>query len=503
VAGYDKVLTRSKQVQKMTAFFEKIIIILLLLAVVFSALAHGVVDAWSVALLEILGVGAILLWSVAVVFEKGLKIHLPSLALPVVAFLVLGLLHCIAFKNGEGELRSLSADVEATRKTVFLLFFLCSSFLIAANLFVEKKRLYALVNFLIAYGMAMAMFALLQFFTWNGRFYWLKPNTQSVSPFGPFVSHNHFAGYMEMLIPLAIAMTLARGMKVEARLFYGFSALVMSTASVASLSRGGMISLAAMLLFIAFCKLFINASRRVESLKRGSSSLPRGAQPTGRRHPLSSPQRRMTLIKGAALVAVVTVAVLISILWVGPDRLAGRMASGTLTGANNGGETFFTSRGWIWKDSWAMIKANPIFGVGIGAFQTAYPQYSHSDGALVVGQAHNDYLQILSDAGIIGGLIALWFIVLVFREIFRALKSRDVLLSALALGSGAGIFAILVHSIFDFNLQLPSNVLLFLILAAILSQTVKLVRSDEDDSPVVEDALALSTWAKAAKSLRR
>src|SRR5688500_14224461 len=104
----------------MTAFIEKIIIILLLLAVVFSAFAHGVVDAWSIAVVEIVGVGLILLWGVTAVFERELKIHLPNLALPMVAFFVLGLLHCIAFRNGEGELQSLSSDVEATRKTVFL-----------------------------------------------------------------------------------------------------------------------------------------------------------------------------------------------------------------------------------------------------------------------------------------------------------------------------------------------------------------------------------------------
>jgi O-antigen ligase len=489
----------------MSAWIEKVMIVLLLLAVVFSALAHGAVDAWSIALLEIVGVVLILLWVFKVVLEKRLTLQVPKLALPVVAFLILGLLHCIAFKSGEGELQSLSADVEATRKAVFLLFFLVSSFLIAANIFVSRKRLQLLMNFLIGYGMAMAMFALVQFFTWNGRFYWVKPNTQGMSPFGPFVSHNHFAGYLEMLIGLAIAMTLARGMRIEARLFYGFSALVMGTASVASLSRGGMISLAGMLLFIAFCKVFLSLTRRVESLRRNSSSLP-GAQALAailHSSPSSSQHRRVTLIKGAGLVAALTVAILVGLLWVGPDRLAGRMASATLTGAGIEDESFFTSRGWIWRDSWTMIKANPIFGVGIGAFETAYPQYSHSDGALVVGQAHNDYLQVLADAGLIGGLLALWFIALVFREIFRALKSRDALLSTIALGSGAGLFAILVHSVFDFNLQLPSNVLLFLILLAMLSQAVQLVRRYEEGSPVVEDSPQLFASAKAAKSLTR
>jgi O-antigen ligase len=489
----------------MTALMEKIIIVVLLIAVIFSALAHGTVEPWSIAALEILGVLLILCWGIKVVTEKNVKIHLPPLALPVVAFWILGLLHCIAFTNSTGELQSLSADVEATRKTVFLLFFLVAAFLIAANIFVSRKRLYLLVNFLVVYGMAMAMFALLQFFTWNGRFYWFRPNTQGMSPFGPFVSHNHFAGYIEMLIAPAIVLAIMPGKKLEARLFYGFSALVMCAASVASLSRGGMISLAGIFLFIVFCKLFMSASGGIAAPKRNSSSLQRTAELAGIRQPVrpASPPRQLKLIKGAGFALIAVAAIFIVILWVGPDRLAGRVASGALTGTGSGEETFFTSRGWIWRDSWAMIKANPMFGVGIGAFETAYPQYSHSDGSLVVGQSHNDYLQVLADAGIIGGLIALWFIVEVFRAVFRAIKSRDARLSAIALGSGAGIFAILVHSVFDFNLQLPSNILLFLILVAILSQALSLIRNLEEDAPLAQSSLALSPIAKVVKSLTR
>jgi O-antigen ligase len=484
----------------MTALMEKLIIVALFVAVVFSALAHGVVEAWSIAAFEILGMLLILLWGIKVVSEKKLQLELPGQGLPVVAFWLLGLLHCIAFTNNTGELQSLSADVEATRKTVFLLFFLVSTFLIAATIFASRKRLYLLVNFLVAYGMAMAMFALLQFFTWNGRFYWIRPNTQGMSPFGPFVSHNHFAGYMEMLIPLALALALGRGVKLEARLFYGFAALMMGTAAVASLSRGGLISLAGMLFFMTFCKLFLSLGR---GRKSGASSLQRTAELAGLRQPSRSPAhgRQTSLLKVAGLGLAVVLAVFLGILWVGPDRLAGRVTSGALTGGSE--ETFFTSRGWIWRDSWAMIKANPLFGVGIGAFETAYPQYSHSDGSLVVGQSHNDYLQVLADAGIVGGLIALWFIVAIFRAVFRAIKSRDALLSAIALGSGAGIFAILIHSVFDFNLQLPSNILLFLILVVLVSQALTLVRNLEDDALMADPSTVLSPMPKTANSLTR
>lgn len=475
----------------MIALMEKLIIVLLFVIIGFSALAHGVVEPWSIAIFEILVLLLVLLWSAKAIAEKSLKLQLPPLGLPVIAFWLLGLLHCIAFTNGAGEVQSLSADVEATRRTVLLLSFLLACWLIAATIFTGRRRLYLLVNFLVAYGMAMAIFALLQFFTWNGRFYWVRPNTQGMSPFGPFVSHNHFAGYMEMLIPLALAMALRRDGKAEARLFYGFAALVMGTASVASLSRGGLVSLAALLVFMAFCKLFTGAGRRMAGFTGGSGLWPGTAELAGlrRRSRPPSQTRKANLLKGAGLGLAVLAAIFLGLLWVGPDRLAERLASGSLTGTD-GGETFFTSRGWIWRDSWAMIKANPLFGVGIGAFETAFPQYSHSDGSLVVGQSHNDYLQVLADAGIIGGLIALWFIVAVFRAFFRAIQSRDALLSAIAMGSGAGIFAILVHSVFDFNLQLPSNLLLFLILVAMVSQALSLVAGLKEQALMADPALA-------------
>jgi O-antigen ligase len=467
----------------MTAFFEKALIGLLLLTVVFSALAQGVVEAWSIAVFALLGVLMILLFGIAQVAQKRLQITLPPLALPVLAFLILGLAHSLAFGDRQGVLYSLSRDVEATRKAVLVLFFLVALLLIAANLFTTRRRLYGLVNFLIGYGVAMAMFSLLQFFTWNGRFYWFKPNRNGASPFGPFVSHNHFAGYMEMLIALAIAMALAEGRKLEARLFYGFSALLMSTATVASLSRGGMISLAAMVCFIAFCHLFLRLSGQMH----GQS-------------PAALPSRQATWIKGLLVAGALLIAMGIGILWIGPDRLAGRL---TGNNASSQEETFFTSRGWIWQDTWTMIKANPVFGVGIGGFETAYPQYSHADGSLIVGQAHNDYLQVLADAGLGGGLLALWFLALIFREIFRGIKSRDAKLRAIALGSGAGIVAILIHSLFDFNLQLPSNALLFLLLLAILSQTAEIVRKYERGMAQPHERFALAESTGARKALAK
>jgi O-antigen ligase len=179
-------------------------------------------------------------------------------------------------------------------------------------------------------------------------------------------------------------------------------------------------------------------------------------------------------------VAVIAAAIAAGILWVGPDAVVDRIAEGS----DARQETFFSSRGWIWQDAIAMIGANPFLGVGMGAFETAYPRYSRQNGSVTVGEAHNDYLQVLADCGIVGALLALWFIVATMRAVGRAIRSRDPYLSGLALASGAGIFSILVHSLFDFNLQLPSNALLFLFFSAIASNIgTAMVESKSESKP--------------------
>src|SRR5262249_58849349 len=79
-------------------------------------------------------------------------------------------------------------------------------------------------------------------------------------------------------------------------------------------------------------------------------------------------------------------------------------------------------------------------------------------------------LQVLADCGAVGGLIALWFLFLMFRAIWRGVRSPDPLMAGLALGCAGSIFGILVHSLFDFNLQLAGTALLFLVLSAVLAQ---------------------------------
>jgi O-antigen ligase len=391
--------------------------------------------------------------------------------MPLVGLVCIGLAQSIAITGGDGNWRSLSINVESSRRAVTVLIFLVIAFVIAANFFASRRRLSAIATFLTLFGLALAVFALVQHFTWNGRFYWLRPNSISTSPFGPFVNHNHFAGYMEMLIPIPLALMITRAVRGEMRLLYGFAATMMGVAAVASLSRGGMISIAASLVFI-----FVMSLRLARIEKRGGTSAQRRALPA------AVASSRPALLPRAVVVILIAGVIAAGVFWIGPDSVINRVTQGEVQGRTSQRETFYASRGWLWSDTLAMIKANPALGVGLGAYETAFSLYTRSDGALRVPQAHNDYLQVVADCGILGGALAVWFIVILFRNVRRGIKSRDTLVAGLALGSGTSIFAMLVHSLFDFNLQLPSNALLFLFLSAIASQVCAIALDTERSS---------------------
>ncbi|HSB10200.1 MAG TPA: O-antigen ligase family protein [Blastocatellia bacterium] len=428
----------------------------LLIAVVFAALAHGAVEPWSVFVFEALVVALVLLWSIKVAADKRLKLTVPDIALPIAALVAVGLLQSIAFTDSSGRWISLSRNVEYTRAAVTVLAFLLISFLIASNFFASRGRLRALSHFLVIYGLGMAMFALIQHFTWNGRFYWIRP-TQATSPFGPFANHNHFAGYMELLIPIPLAFVVTRAVRAELRVLYGFAAAMMGIAAVLSLSRGGIISIAAGVVFLTFMSVKLTRRRRDEGTR-------------GRPPQLVS---RFAAVIG--IVAIITA----GIFWIGADPVINRVTQGQASAPASPKETFYSSRGWVWRDTMTMIRANPMLGVGLGAYETAFSIYTQSDGSLRVPQAHNDFLQVVADCGIVGGVIAVWFLVLLFRAVARGARSSDPLYAALAVGCGAGIFGMLVHSLFDFNLQLPSNALLFLLLSAVASHVGTAVRDRE------------------------
>ncbi len=130
----------------------------------------------------------------------------------------------------------------------------------------------------------------------------------------------------------------------------------------------------------------------------------------------------------------------------------------------------------IWKDTFRMIEDSPVFGHGINTFMQMFEAYRTDAGGSPT-YAHNSYLQLMAETGIIGLVSFLWILGSLFRWLSShvsryGIKSDDLILPAL--GVWAGIVAFLLQSFFDnqfYSLQL-SVYLWFLIgfLAAITKE---------------------------------
>ena len=407
-------------------------------AIVLSALAYGTVHYWALALFNLGGLTILVLWVVDG-FQLGtLRINRNLLQLPLLAGIVLGVVQLLPLRSG-GLLSTLSLDPNSTKLVIVQLTSLLVYFA-ATLVFVDTPhRLQLIVRTIMIFGFLLAIFGLTQSFTSPTKVYWMRELNQSTA-FGPFINRHHFAGYMELTISLPLGLLLAGSIDKEKRLLYLFLAGMMGVALVMTASRGGIISLVAEIVFL----VIVTAIWRKQGERRrvGSSRL-------------KSVATRVALA-GALIVG----------LFMGVVLLGGEFSLNRFIDSVNTDDPT-TGRAHFWSVTLDIIKANPIAGTGLGAFGVIYTRYDSRNGLYRLEQAHNDYLQVFSDAGVVGGVLAFSFVVLLFYRGFKRAKSRDDFRRGVALAALGGCFAVLVHSFFDFTLHTTSNALLFLILAAL------------------------------------
>ena len=119
-------------------------------------------------------------------------------------------------------------------------------------------------------------------------------------------------------------------------------------------------------------------------------------------------------------------------------------------------------------DTLRMWRDHPVLGVGMGAFEIAYPHYQSFASDDWIDHAHNDYIEALAETGLVGAMLILWALALFFRDAFRDWEqSSRPQASWIRLAAAIGCFGILVHSLWDFNLHIPANAVWFAVLAGI------------------------------------
>jgi O-antigen ligase len=338
--------------------------------------------------------------------------------------------------------RALSLDPQATREAVIKLLALAIYFVAALHTLRDSSRRRITLLILTIFGFAVSIFAIAQRLTYNGRVYWVRPVSDYIAPYGPYGNYNHFAGMIELILPLPLAYLLFARIGAEQRALWALSVVMMAVAAIFSLSRGGMLALAAELAAL----LLVNSLLR----KRWKSVESFGARANGK-----------------ILAAFVAIVVIVMSLWIGYEPLVKRFGS-IKEGAS---EYSVVTRVEYWRASWRMFLDHPVFGVGLGAFPAIYPSYGRSSAKYErLEQAHNDYLQLLTDAGLAGAMIGLWFLVEIIRVArgqWRELEKFRSRGRAVLIGGYTAVFGLLVHSFTDFNLQIAANALLFLLVVAL------------------------------------
>ncbi|MGA8367447.1 MAG: hypothetical protein WB716_09030, partial [Candidatus Acidiferrales bacterium] len=168
----------------------------------FSVLAFGAVQTWSVSLLEIGAALLLVAWAFIVSRDAGAKIQWSPLNAPLLGFLAIGLLQLLFHRTAypfltRQELLKLAA--------YFIVLFL------TAQAFRSRGDLSALAWFLVVLCFAVSLLAIIQHFTSNGKIYWFQEVASGADVFGPFVNRNHFAGFLELTLPVGLALLAFRG----------------------------------------------------------------------------------------------------------------------------------------------------------------------------------------------------------------------------------------------------------------------------------------------------
>jgi O-antigen ligase len=444
----------------------------LLLAIVLAPWPFGSVEFYAIAGLAAWLIVLLGLWVAKGWVEKHVTLCFTPLHGVLLAFLGLGLAQLIPWPvdvhEGLFAWNRISLDPPATKQALMKLSVLLGYFFLAGQLISNRRRLSLTVIVLMILGFAVAVVGILNKLTFNGRILWFRESEFALGSFGPFVNRNHFAGFMELLFPLPLAMILGRGVERDRWIVYGFMAATMGTAVALSASRGGILSVLIQLLLLPM----LAQRQRQQGPEWSTSEVGRLALPPDR--PLAAaapaPERARTrrdvwrfILAPLAL----AVCIVLGVIWIGAEPVVSRLSLPEET--NPARPLAQQLRPATWKNTLNLIRAHPLVGVGLGAYPKVYPHYDDSTGYFLVEAAHNDYLQVLADLGLIGGALGVVFLVLFVRLSRQTLSSPDPLERSVALGSVVGCLGLLVHSFVDFNLQITSNALVFLILLALLN----------------------------------
>lgn len=392
--------------------------------VTFAVAAHGAVEPWAIAVLET-GAGILLvLWALFTFLARREALVVSPLLLPLLALALLALFQIVLHAT---------ASRYDTRIELQLLLAYGILLFLAAQAFRGADEWRVFIWFVMCLGFVVSLFGILQHLTFNGKLYWVREMRFGGIPFGPYVNRNHFAGFAELVIPVSLVPLALGKVRRERWFIVGVLALFPVGALFLCASRGGLISFAAQLLVLTALVV----------LRRSA---------------------------GKHVLAGVTILVLSFALvsWLGVNQVLERFSS------MHSLEVTAGKRAAMRHDTWRIFRDHPLAGTGLGTLQIVYPQYETLYDARIVNHSHNDYLEALAETGILGGLCWVTFLGLLFFLSLRQLLVHDNSFAAALHTSGlVACSGLLVHGLVDFNMHIPANALLFLLMAYLATTEIQ------------------------------
>jgi len=122
----------------------------------------------------------------------------------------------------------------------------------------------------------------------------------------------------------------------------------------------------------------------------------------------------------------------------------------------------------VWQATAEIIRDFPVAGTGFGTFREVAPRYTRAGSSRRFNRAHNDYAEVVSEGGVVTGILVAWLAVAFAIHAVRRVRRSNGAISASRLGLALGLASLCLHALVDFNHQIPANGLLFVSLAAML-----------------------------------
>jgi O-antigen ligase len=393
--------------------------------VAFAVLAHGAVEDWAKAVLETSAGLLFLSWSVLFyrAYDDDHEIVLTPLLPPLILLAVVALAQLLLHAT---------ASVYDTRMDLTLLAAYAILLFLATQAFRYSDDWRGFIWFIMIFGFLVAIFGILQQVTFNGKLYWFREMRYGGIPFGPYVNRNHFAGFAELIIPVALVPLILGKVRKERWYLVAIFGLLPIGALFLSASRGGVVSFGVEVGVLVLMMLL----RRV-----------------GGQHALTG--------------GIVLLMAFLLVSWLGVKQVLERFTSLQSL------EVTSSKRASMRLDTWHIFLDHPWTGTGLGTLQTVFPAYETNYDGKIVNHTHNDYLEGLAETGIAGGLCCAAFLGILYFVSLRQLLQRDKpFAAALHLSGLVGCSSFLVHSLVDFNLHIPANAILFLLMAHLATGAV-------------------------------